>query len=327
MSDEESPTVPVALEGVLASVPAALVPRSVKALDRLVGAAVDIPAAWLEQKTAKIKSQTAAFELVEAAIADAAASEAGGTPEVVQQAVNVLVRKAYRKNSNVQAASVAAIEDLRSNESANHSEAFGSATEEVDVDWLNVFERFAEDASTERMQNLWGRVLAGEIRKPGRFSIRTLRFFSEFSSSDAERFTDISKNFFCGISPKSLINPDDKKDISDLLELEASDLIQGASGLGLSYTITFNNRGLTGIINPRYGLVFKGIPGEEVETSVITMTKLGKELIEIIPGRDELEAARNVGHAMKCDAIEAAFICAVKNGISVDPPLEVLWQS
>ena len=93
----------------------ALVPRSLKALDRLIGAGVDIPVAFLEQKAAKIGAQTSAYKAVEAAIASAVASEAEASPEIIQGALDVLVRKSYRKQKNVEAVSVMAIEDLRSN--------------------------------------------------------------------------------------------------------------------------------------------------------------------------------------------------------------------
>lgn len=48
----------------------------VKALDRLLGSAVDIPVAWLAQKKAKIDAQTESYQLVEASIAQATALEA-----------------------------------------------------------------------------------------------------------------------------------------------------------------------------------------------------------------------------------------------------------
>ena len=92
--------------------------------------------------------------------------------------MQVLVRKSYRKHHNVLPASASAVEVLRSNAEANSAVPPHDAEAELDEDWLNVTERFAEDASTEQMQNIWGRVLAGEIRKPGIYSISTLNFLS-----------------------------------------------------------------------------------------------------------------------------------------------------
>jgi hypothetical protein len=64
------------------------------------------------------------------------------------------------------------------------------AKTEIDDDWLNMFARFAEDKSSEELKGLFGRILAGEIRNPGAFSLRTIQFLSTLSKSDAH---DVSK--------------------------------------------------------------------------------------------------------------------------------------
>lgn len=54
------------------------------------------------------------------------------------------------------------------------------------VDW---FVRFFEDAgniSDEEIQELWAKVLAGEIKQPGSFSLRTLDVLKNLSKSEAE---------------------------------------------------------------------------------------------------------------------------------------------
>lgn len=172
----EHSNLPAQIADALTGIPKALVPGSLKALDRLIGAAVDIPVAWLAQKKAGIDAQTAAYTLVEAAIATTAATNAGADDKTVRNAVNVLVRKAYRHQINKEAVTAVMIEDLRKEEPVDVGEPVNPGLS-IDEDWLNIFERYAEDASTERVQNLWGRVLAGEIRTPGRYAARTLRSY------------------------------------------------------------------------------------------------------------------------------------------------------
>jgi hypothetical protein len=111
-----------------------------------------------------------------------------------------LLAKEYRQQGNREAVAREFLNDLQQTE-----ELPTQSTEpapELDDDWLNVFERYAGDASTDRMQRLWGRVLAGEVRRPGRFSIRTLRFLSEFSQQDALLFADFCTSAFGGIAPR-----------------------------------------------------------------------------------------------------------------------------
>ena len=81
---------------------------------------------------------------------------------------------------------VLALEDLRETAGALPP----PRTEAADEDWLNVFSRYAEDASSERLQQLFAKVLAGEIRKPGSFSLSTMRFIAELDRETAAAFKE-----------------------------------------------------------------------------------------------------------------------------------------
>ncbi|MDH5832131.1 DUF2806 domain-containing protein [Luteimonas sp. M1R5S18] len=59
------------------------------------------------------------------------------------------------------------------------------STDVPDADWINRFFRASEDISSEQMQDLWGRILAGEIVRPGSFSLRTLDFVRNLTTDDA----------------------------------------------------------------------------------------------------------------------------------------------
>ena len=216
-----------------------MIPNAVKALSRLVGAALDYPAALINRETAKTDAQTKSYQQVEAAIAKVVASEAAGNVQVIGRALETLVRKQYQRQQNREAVAAETVK-LLADQSANATESQPEQpSSPFDEDWLNVFERFAEDASTERMQGLWSRVLAGEIRKPGRYSARTLRFLSEFSQADGIQFAECARNAVLGLIPKKLLETGPNCDITPLIALEAAGLISGASGLGLTHTIAF----------------------------------------------------------------------------------------
>lgn len=321
MEDIVTPNLPAKIASGVAGIPAALVPASLKALDRLVGAAIDIPVAWLEQKKAAIVAQTKSFGAVEEGIALAAAADAAADPATVQRAARVLVRKEYRQQVNREAVVAAMLEDLTSTDQA--TEVLPPA-DDLDADWLNVFERYAEDASSERMQKLWGRVLGGEIRKPGRFSMRTLRFLSEFSQADALLFSDFCLSAFGPFAPKSLVRPEEVKDIKGLLQLEAAGLIQGVTGLGLETSLTLGELGVSHLVEGPLAIQLHGKPGERLDVQNCPLTPLGQELIHLLPGRDPKAAARKVATAIRSPAINSAYLVAVVGEQAV--PMEVLWQ-
>ena len=197
----------------------------------------------------------------------------------------------------------------------------------IDDDWLNVFERYAEDATTERMQQLWGRVLAGEIRSPGKFAMRTLRFLSEFSQVDALSFSVFCDSAFGEAAPRSLILPPEMQDIREVVNLESAGLIQGASGIGFTRTLNFDDYGNSIIREGNLFLLFQGEPKSEFQDQVITLTPMGQELITLLPSRDPRAAARRVAHSVRSPMIRSAQLATVHSEGVTPAPLEALWES
>jgi uncharacterized repeat protein (TIGR03899 family) len=60
--------------------------------------------------------------------------------------------------------------------------------ERPDEDWISRFFAGAQDVSTEAMQSVWARILAGEIKRPGTYSLRTLDCLRNLSKVEAEAF-------------------------------------------------------------------------------------------------------------------------------------------
>jgi len=56
----------------------------------------------------------------------------------------------------------------------------------TDLDWFNRFIHLAEDISNNTMQDLWAKILAGELSRPGTFSLKALKVFRDMSIVDAK---------------------------------------------------------------------------------------------------------------------------------------------
>jgi hypothetical protein len=56
----------------------------------------------------------------------------------------------------------------------------------VDADWFFRWRDFAGGMSSEALQQLWGNVLAGELKNPGSFAFRTLDFLRSLSQDEAK---------------------------------------------------------------------------------------------------------------------------------------------
>lgn len=90
------------------------------------------------------------------------------------------------------------------------TEATGSTDtanqEPLNEDWLNQFIREAENISDEQMQALWGKILAGEVKQPGSFSLRTFNVVKHLTRSECEHLT-YAANYSIGHNGKLFIFP------------------------------------------------------------------------------------------------------------------------
>jgi hypothetical protein len=100
-----------------------------------------------------------------------------------------------RKIENRAAATKAALEDLR------HSAPQEDAPREIEDDWLNYFARLAEDKSSQELQGLFGKILSGEIKRPGSFSLKTLQTLATISQHDAETLSNLLSFAISGLIP------------------------------------------------------------------------------------------------------------------------------
>lgn len=63
-----------------------------------------------------------------------------------------------------------------------------SQSEDISEDWLNEFENLARLKSSEEMKLVFGKILSGEIIKPGSFSIKTIKLISQLDNQAAKLF-------------------------------------------------------------------------------------------------------------------------------------------
>lgn len=64
----------------------------------------------------------------------------------------------------------------------------GQSQVKIDPDWFNSFQILAEDVSNPSMQELWARILVGEIANPGSFSFKALKTFRDMNINEAKVF-------------------------------------------------------------------------------------------------------------------------------------------
>jgi hypothetical protein len=156
-----------------------------KALSALLGGLTAIPAAKLKQYAQGIEDTTVVRSAVAATLGKAVAENAGQDPLLMQAAGEIYLPTVLRKAKNRLAIA------QRTAEHIGADQAGPAAAAPPENDWMNHYIRFAEDASSEKLQDLFGRILAGQIVRPGSFGISTLRAVGELDQTIAADFSSM----------------------------------------------------------------------------------------------------------------------------------------
>jgi hypothetical protein len=185
MSNEIIPTETSSWSDVLQelNIPKLIAGPAGDAISRLVGHIVDVPSEYIKSFKQGIQDKREARSAVTNALATAVATDVVADKDLVHRAAQSFLAKELRSQTNKEAVARNAIKHL-----SDQSEPSGPKPETPEEDWLNVFERYAENASSEKLRDLWGRVLAKEICNPKSFSLRTVRFVSELDMDIAQTF-------------------------------------------------------------------------------------------------------------------------------------------
>jgi hypothetical protein len=106
----------------------------------------------------------------------------------------------------------------------------------VDDDWLFRWRDSASEVSSEELQYLWGKVLAGEVKAPGLFSLRTLEFIRNLSTQEAESIATLSEFIIAGAIYRDAKENLEEKGVTfdTLLYMQDIGVLSGVEAIGMS---------------------------------------------------------------------------------------------
>ncbi|WP_282017761.1 DUF2806 domain-containing protein [Salegentibacter mishustinae] len=286
-------------------VPAPIRKNFFKAFGQLCTAAVDVPVAHLESKSKEIRAASEARVKILEREAQQISEKLQVPEEYVTKASEKFASKIVREQLNLDQIAAHAATNLNEKD---FSEEEQTNEEEISDDWLNEFENFAKNKSSDDMKIIFGKILSGEIVKPGSFSIRTLRIISQLDNQAAKLFQT-----FCS-QAVSL------KAGAHLLDARVVSLNGNAASNSLTpYGLPFNSLNILheyGLIISDYnswmnynpciadennkvraileiqGIQYGLVPTDKekydkiLKLSGVALTKAGKELLKIIPFND-----------------------------------------
>lgn len=209
----------------------------------------------------------------------------GADPELAMRAVARLGEDAVRAQMNVEQTLSKAVDEaplIIEQIDAEH---------EVSDDWITRWIRLAETASDEYIQRLFGRILVGEVCRPGRFSPITLHMLSVMTPSLANIFERLCNLTIAGLDSCPVVILVDEMGESpplgkfgltydDLLNLQSSGLITSITIAGFNFpedvsNAQFEYAGKRARIEARKGTLSGEVP-------VIPLSQAASEIRELI---------------------------------------------
>ncbi|MBL4873737.1 MAG: DUF2806 domain-containing protein [Rhodobacteraceae bacterium] len=242
-----------------------------KAISRLVGSAVEVPAAYIDAFTESIKDRTKAKSKLTQAMGEKAAEMAVADPDLMDRAMNSFLGRQFRAQTNKEEIARIVVEELKSDPPSQDSEG-------PSEDWLNKFERYAEDASSEDLRLMFAKLLAGEIRSAGSISAATLHFVSMLDPEASKLIERVLPHCsLAAVCYMDAITP--PLSHYEVTRLEQSGFWSAAKTL----PVTYGDDGRTIIpVRDSLGIFSQATPNHSVRLNISVLSKVGDDLANTI---------------------------------------------
>jgi hypothetical protein len=154
----------------------------------------------------------------------------------------------------------------------------------IDDDWIFTWRDYAGGVSTEDLQRLWGKVLAGEVKSPGTYSLRTLEFLKGLSRGEAEKIGKLASFVIEGRIIRSLSQYLEEQGItfSLLLEMQELGLLVGVEAVGLKTVYkswAFERFAIALRSNGKVLVVEDDDAAKVLSLEVYVLTRVGQQLV------------------------------------------------
>lgn len=156
--------------------------------------------------------------------------------------------------------------------------------EPVSEDWMVRFLDDSQDISDDELKIIWGKILAGEVKTPGSYSLRTLETLKNLSRREAEVFTKACQNAL-GFGNYFLINKGHETETGFGLSYNEVSLLMDAGMI----VPTFDTHEEFGIDEGRIGIIYQDyifivyVPDKSsANARILTFTAAGNEIYPIV---------------------------------------------
>lgn len=195
--------------------------------------------------------------------------------------------------------------------------------EPVDDDWTSRFFEYAKDISNKEMQELWAKILAGEVKRPKSFSLRTLELLRNLTKQEAEIFSKAAnlrisswdKPFIFKSKNENFLTTFDFTFEDQLLLVELG-ILQPESNI--TRRLVANPIDLTTVFESGKYLIrtVKAANSPEIRIPIFRFSKIGEELLSIVVSSAPPNYVNEFCRYLKSHnlEIEYSYLLGISNG-------------
>lgn len=229
------------------------------------------------------------------------------TPSLKERTQDRLHFQEAKKQLNIENVTAFAAEELRNEQPVTD--------EPLDEDWTTRFFKIAEEVSNEEMQALWGKILAGEIKQPKTYSLRTLELIRNLSKNEATTFMKVANfavksanaNYLFKTNDEELLNKTYNINYGDIALLIEIGLIQ--PGDFVSYQLLQQPNDSQRVFTSGNVIFIAKIKANTptIQMPVNVFTNAGNELIKLINPNPPFDYLTAVAKSIKNENVDVKY--------------------
>ncbi|MBQ6277865.1 MAG: DUF2806 domain-containing protein [Bacteroidales bacterium] len=262
---------------------------------------------WQIVRKAKAEAKAESIKAIEQAKTKAIIDGDLDKAQYLDRINDRLVNKESKRQKN--------IEDVI-NVASNVLETEKSVSEEpVNPDWATRFFDIVQDISDEKMQKLWAQILAGEIKHPKSYSLRTLEVLRNMTKEEAEIFQKVAQFVLLQIKDKEAFIYSDKfvlKEFdvtySDIIKLVEIGLLQSDDSTTTNiYSDNKSDKKIELVYGDVLIIIFQKRNAENISFPVRLLTTAGRELINLISLTSNIDYIKYLATRIKSNNVKVSY--------------------
>lgn len=265
-------------------------------------------------RKAKAEAKAESIKAIEQAKTNAIIEGDTEKAEYLDRINNRLVNKETKRQKNIEEVVSTAGRILEAEKNVSN--------EPINPDWTTRFFDIVQDVSDDEMRLLWGQILAGEIKQPKSYSLRTLELLRNMTKEEAELFRKVSQ-FTLRQGDVFLFSADGVLEkfgisysaISKLIEIG---LLQPGDFVTKNYPSQKTKDRMIGIVYGNLVIITnQKATANTISIPIRLFTTSGKELARLISITPNIDYIKEFATTIKQEGVTVSYsqiICIDENG-------------